>query len=357
MTRRLTDVERVDWIALARAPKVGPVTFFQLLAKFGSPGAALKGMTSLGADRAAAEHELAATRQLGGEVLCATEEVFPATLGELSPPPPVLSILGNTDLFTRPAIALVGARDASAAGRKLARIMAADLGRAGLVTASGLARGIDGEVHAASLDTGTIAVLAGGVDQLYPPQHRDLYDAIREQGIIVSERPFGHRATARDFPRRNRIITGLAVGTVVIEAAQRSGSLISARMAGEQGREVMAVPGSPLDPRAAGTNKLLRDGATLVRDAADIVEAVSTQSGIDGYRRQASLPFDPPNAANSTDHGLPARIFEALSATPMPIAEIATACACSARQCAAILMELEIDGRAVTHAGGLASRS
>ena len=358
MTARLPDEDRIDWIALARAPRVGPVSFFQLLARFGSPAEALREMPSIKADRRAAARELSATRELGGDILTAQEAGYPEALTHLDPPPPVLSVLGRAALFDAPAIALVGARDASAAGRKLARQLASALGEAGFVTVSGLARGIDGEVHAASLETGTIAVLAGGIDQVYPPQHRDLYEAIAGHGLIVSERALGHRATARDFPRRNRIITGLAAGTVVVEAAERSGSLISARMAGEQGREVMAVPGSPLDPRAAGTNRLLRNGATLIRHAGDVIEAVSTQTAEAVGRTQIPLPLEPDNRPESpAPDGLAARILEALSPTPMPLAEIARSCGCTARQCAAVLMELELDGRALTHAGGLASRT
>lgn len=241
----------------------------------------------------------------------------------------------------------------------MARQLARDLGQSGVVTVSGLARGIDGEVHAASLDTGTIAVLAGGADHVYPPQHAELYAEVASRGLIVSERALGQRATAHDFPRRNRIITGLAAGTVVIEAADRSGSLISARMAGEQGREVMAVPGSPLDARSSGTNRLIRNGATLVRHAADVLEAVAYQMGEAPMRRQTSLPFDRPTSASADDapEGLAIRILEALSPTPLPIAEIALASQCTARQCAALLMELEIEGKAQTHAGGLASRT
>lgn len=359
MTGVPDEAARRAWLALARAPRIGPVTFFQLLAKFGSPADALKAMPSIGADLDAAAAELDASRALGATVLLAGDDDFPALLSELSPPPPVLTVIGQPDLFTRPAIALVGARDASAAGRKMARQLARDLGQSGIVTVSGLARGIDGEVHAASLETGTIAVLAGGADQVYPPQHADLYAEIAARGLIVSERALGQRATAHDFPRRNRIITGLAAGTVVIEAADRSGSLISARMAGEQGREVMAVPGSPLDPRASGTNRLIRNGATLVRNGEDVLEAVAYQLGEAPLRRQTTLAFDNPASAQTEEapDGLAGRILEALSPTPLPIAEIALASQCSARQCAALLMELEIDGKARTHAGGLASRA
>ena len=352
------DNDLVSWLALARAPRIGPVTFFQLLARYGTPDQALAAQPNIKADHQAARREIDAALAAGVHILPASDARFPEALSHLSPPPPVIMVRGQLDLLSRPAIALVGARDASAAGRKMARHLAASVGEAGLVTVSGMARGIDGEVHAASLDTGTIAVLAGGVDQIYPPQHRELYEALCEKGAIVSERMFGHRATARDFPRRNRIITGLAVGTVVVEAAERSGSLISARMAGEQGREVMAVPGSPLDARAAGANRLIRNGATLVRHGADILEAVSTQLQGNGHVDWSPrLPLAPAENDAAPRHGLSARILEALSPTPLPIAEIARASDCTARQCAALLMELEIEGKALTHAGGLASRA
>lgn len=355
MSAGSSDERRLYWLALARAPQVGPVTFFQLLAKYGSPRDAVE-RAGIRANLDSARRELDDAAQLGATVLLSEDPAYPAALAELSPPPPVLTVLGNITLLERPAIALVGARDASAAGRKMARELATSLGKAGLVIASGLARGIDGEAHQAALSTGTVAVLAGGVDQIYPPQHADLYHAIAENGLVVSERALGRRATAQDFPRRNRIITGLAIGTVVVEATERSGSLISARMASEQGREVMAVPGSPLDRRAAGTNRLLREGATLVRHAEDILEAVGSQIEDTTVRFHPTLPLDPPESAIAEDDGLTDRIVEALSPTPLPIADIARASGCTARQCAARLMELELEGRALTHAGGLASK-
>ncbi|MEO1407168.1 MAG: DNA-processing protein DprA, partial [Pseudomonadota bacterium] len=250
MSRRdLSDKERLDWLRLARTPNVGPVTFFQLLSRFGSVASAIDALPEL-AKRAGRkrslkapaedviEAELAATSKFGAKLIAACEPNYPRLLAALDPPPPILTVLGREDLLAQRAVAIVGARNASAAGRKIARDMAAYLGQQGFVVVSGLARGIDGEAHASALSTGTIAVLGGGVDHVYPPQHDRLYAAIAADGAIVSESPFGHRATARDFPRRNRLVTGLALGTVVIEAAERSGSLISARTAGEQGREV-----------------------------------------------------------------------------------------------------------------------
>lgn len=304
--------------------------------------------------RATIEAEYQKTLDYGGQILCASQPEFPPLLKQLGPPPPVLSVLGNVTLFQKRSVAIVGARQASAVGRKLARDMAAKLTSEGFVIVSGLARGIDGEAHAASLNGGTIAVLGGGIDHVYPPQHHKLYEAISEAGIIVSESPFGHRATAKDFPRRNRIITGLSEGVVVIEAAERSGSLISARTALEQNREVMAVPGSPLEPRSAGSNRLLRDGATLIRDADDVIEALS--SSLAGVIKAPPPPYyedqddDLPIPPNQVD-----AVKQALGPHPVSIEEIARAAGLGRARCAAILVELEISGDAVTYSGGFAA--
>ncbi|MEL6387303.1 MAG: DNA-processing protein DprA [Pseudomonadota bacterium] len=363
--RPVTDAERADWLRLARTSSVGPVTFFQLLARYKSAAKALEGLPDLARkagrkrplkapDAALIEAELEATNRHGAQVLTALDPAFPPLLRALDPPPPILTALGNTDLVTQPAIAIVGARNASAAGRKLARDLSAELGRAGYVTVSGLARGIDGEAHAASLQTGTIAVLGGGVDHIYPPQHERLYAEIAAKGLILSESPFGHRATAKDFPRRNRIITGCALGVVVMEAAERSGSLISARTAGEQGREVMAVPGSPLDPRAAGTNRLIRSGAALVRHAEDVLEVVNSLP----LHRVEAAPLAPlgPEPGEDPPRSQIDAVREGLGYSPMPIDEIARAAGIGAARCMAILMELELAGQAATLPGGLAVR-
>lgn len=363
--RPLSDAERVDWVRLARTPNVGPVTFFQLLGRFGSAGSALEGLPDLARksrsgrelsppDPDLVERELEATRKYGARILASCEPDYPDLLAALDPPPPVLTALGRTELAAKPTVAIVGARNASAAGRKLARDLASDLGKAGFVIVSGLALGIDGEAHAASLDTGTIAVLGGAIDHIYPPQHERLYAEIAAQGLILSESHFGYRAKGQDFPRRNRIITGLSRGVVVVEAAERSGSLISARVAGEQGREVMAVPGSPLDPRAAGTNRLIRQGAALVRHADDVLEILSSLR-FDGVAAPSSRFDTPPDG--DIPQGLAERVKQALSPHPMPIDEIARAAAASPAQCAAILMELELSGEAETLPGGLAARA
>ena len=357
---------RRDWVRLARTPSVGPVTFFQLLTRFGSATAALDALPELArnagrkhplvappADRA--DRELDQTDRFGARLLLASDPDFPHLLKALPAPPPLLTALGRSELLARPTVAIVGARNASAAGRKLARDIAADLSRAGYVTVSGLARGVDGEAHAASLAGGTVAVLGGGIDHVYPPQHDRLYAAIAEKGLILSESPFGHRATAKDFPRRNRLITGCSLGVVVVEATERSGSLISARTAGEQGREVMAVPGSPLDPRAAGTNRLLKEGAALVRDARDVLDCLAGLA-----RRDLAAP-PPPEFENAHDASpLPeaqvAAVRDALTPYPMPVDEIARAAGLGAARCAAILVELERAGDAATLPGALAMR-
>jgi DNA processing protein len=363
--RTLNEAERIDWLRLARTPNIGPVTFFQLLRKFKSAGAALEGLPEvtrrsgrgrnlIPPDIAEIEHELDRTRKYGAQVIASVEPSYPPLLKALDPPPPVLTALGKVELATKPTVAIVGARNASAAGRKLARDIGSALGRAGLVTVSGLALGIDGEAHAASLGTGTIAVLGGAVDHVYPPQHDRLYAEIASEGLILSESPFGYRAKAQDFPRRNRIITGLSRGVVVVEAAERSGSLISARMAGEQGRDVMAMPGSPLDPRSAGTNRLIREGATLVRHADDILEVLESLA-FTGVSSRGQVFEGAPEPDLPAD--LIERIQQALSPHPMPLDEIARAAGATPAQCAAALMELELAGEAVTLPGGLASRA
>lgn len=363
----ISGTERLNWICLARTHGIGPVSFFQLLRRFGSAGAALEALPELSNRSRSSrrlqpptpeevEQELKAVERYGARIVLSSEPDYPPLLTNLEPPPPVLTLLGKAEFAARPTVALVGARNASAAGRKIARDMAAELGRNGFTIVSGLALGIDGEAHAASLQTGTVAVLGGAIDHVYPPQHQRLYAEIAAAGLIVSESPFGYRAKAQDFPRRNRIITGMSIGVVVVEAAERSGSLISARVAGEQGREVMAVPGSPLDPRAAGTNSLLHQGATLVRHADDVMEILTSLD-----HRQVSAPpprpFEYAAEASEPDDSEIERVLSALSPHPMPIDEIARASSLPAARCAAVLLELEIAGEAQTLPGGLAVKA
>jgi DNA processing protein len=272
-TTQLTDAERLNRLRLIRSDNVGPRTFRSLLQHFGDARTALERLPDLarrgGAARPgricsedSARAELEASKR-GGVSLVAPEEAgYPPRLATLDDAPPLLGIRGTPDVLMRPMIAVVGSRNASGAGLKFAGALARDLGDAGFVVISGLARGIDQAAHRASIQSGTVAVLAGGHDKIYPPEHEDLLAALLEAGGAISEMPLGHVPRARDFPRRNRLISGAALGVVVVEAAHRSGSLITARIAAEQGREVFAVPGSPLDPRAAGTNDLIKQGAT-----------------------------------------------------------------------------------------------
>ena len=277
--------ERLARLQLAATERVGPVTYHELLQRFGSATAALAALPGLAAEAGLRRppavppaHEItaeaAALQRIGGRHLVIGDADYPAALAALADAPPVLRVCGDTRLFDRPLIALVGARNASTAGRRMAGDLARDLGAAGLVVVSGLARGIDTAAHQATLETGTIAVVAGGLDIVYPPENEALYRAIVGSGLLLTEMPLGAVPQARHFPRRNRIISGLCAGVVVVEAALQSGSLITAQRAADQGRDVFAVPGSPLDPRCRGSNRLLKDGAQLVECAADILDSL-----------------------------------------------------------------------------------
>src|ERR1700712_1191175 len=287
----LTDEQRIDWLRLIRSYNVGPRTFRSMINHFGSARAALDRLPDLARRGGAARQmricsendaktEIAAGKNIGVSLAAPGEAGYPPRLALIDDAPPLLGVRGATDALMRPMIAIVGARNASGAGLKFASQLARDLGDAGFVIASGLARGIDQAAHRASLASGTVAVLAGGHDRVYPPEHEDLLaEMLQSGGAAISEMPLGHVPRARDFPRRNRLISGVAIGVVVVEAAFRSGSLITARIAAEQGREVFAVPGSPLDPRAAGTNDLIKQGATLTTEASDVINAVEPIMG------------------------------------------------------------------------------
>ena len=358
---------RIAALRLTRTPGVGPVAFAALLKHNGDPVRALAALPERAAragrrrldipSRDRAEQELDAVEAIGGRLLVCCEPAFPDRLRALDPPPPVISVLGGTELFTRPAIGVVGARNASAAGKKMARDLASGLGEAGYVVVSGLAAGIDGEAHRASLDTGTIAVLAGGVDHVYPPQHDGLYRALTEKGAIVSENPIGATARAQDFPRRNRLISGLSLGVLVVEAEIRSGSLITARNALEQNREVFAVPGSPLDPRARGTNRLIRDGALLVETAKDIIDALERPMLRFGAEAPPPLNYQAEGWEDAPPKDALDRMRDALSFTPTPIAALAEAAGLPAPLAASALVELELAGEAQTFFGGHAART
>ena len=359
---RLTDEQRRDWLRLARSENVGPVAFRYLIETFGEPAQAIAAIPRL-AERAGgaqpprvpspaeADRELAAGEALGAKLLCACEPAFPPLLAALDPPPPLIWVLGDGGLLHGRSVAVVGARNASAAGQRFARALAHDLGQAGFTVVSGLARGIDGAAHDGSLDTGTIAVLGGGPDDVYPPEHDGLYRKIAGRGCIVSESPPGYRAQARDFPRRNRLISGLALGVVVVEAELRSGSLITARLAAEQGREVFAVPGSPLDARAKGTNDLIRQGAALCEGAEDVIRALDGMGA--GMREPEPSGCLPPRA-DEPDAALLQRVADLLSPTPTAWDDLARAAGAPGPLVYAALVELSLAGRCELLPGGTA---
>jgi DNA processing protein len=360
---RLSDRQRLSWLRLIRTQNVGPASFRDLINRFGSAEAALEILPELmisgGANRIAripsiaeAEAELETARRGGARFVGIGEPDYPPLLKNMDHPPPLLAVKGEGTVFRLPAIAIVGARNASLAGIKMARTLAADLGRDGYGIVSGLARGIDTAAHQGSLATGTIGVLAGGLDMPYPPENVGLCNEIAERGgAVVSEMPFGWQPRAQDFPRRNRLVAGMALGLVVVEAAQRSGSLISARLATEMGRLVFAVPGSPLDPRAAGTKGLLTDGATLGTEAADISSAIAPLTGLQAPKATPlENPIDfssPPPSENDR-----ARVVEALGPTPVSVYEIIRHTGLHPAQVFMVLLELDLAGRLERHAGG-----
>jgi len=358
----LTDEQRIDWLRLIRSDNVGPRTFRSLINHFGSAHAALARLPDLarrgGAARAGricseddARTELAASQRHGVSLVAPGEAGYPPRLAMLDDAPPLLGVRGAQDVLMRPMIAIVGSRNASGAELKFAQTLARDLSDAGFVIVSGLARGIDQAAHRASLANGTVAVLAGGHDRIYPPEHEDLLAAMLESGGAISEMPMGHVPRARDFPRRNRLISGAALGVIVVEAAHRSGSLITARIAAEQGREVFAVPGSPLDPRAAGTNDLIKQGATLTTQASDVIDAIEPIMGRPIVLRE---PDDDPLALEP-EAGDRARIVDLLGPTPILLDDLIRMAETSPAIARTVLLELELAGRLERHGGGLVS--
>ncbi|WP_313009250.1 DNA-processing protein DprA [Brevundimonas vesicularis] len=354
----LDPAERFARLRLARTDRIGPVAFTQLIGRYGSAVSALdalpdlvrkSGAASIPPPVEAVEREIAAGEAIGARLLVLGDSDYPEMLAALDPPPPILWTRGRVDLLNQPSVAIVGARIASAGGQRIARGLAQQLGQAGHVVVSGMARGIDAAAHEGALATGTVAVLGGGVNDIYPSEHADLYARLTEQGCVVSESPVGARAQARDFPRRNRIISGLSRGVVVVEAEVRSGSLITARLAAEQGRDVFAVPGSPLDPRARGPNELLRQGAILCEGIEDIDRAFNT------LRTLREPPADPMRFDGDIDDAFLDRVAALLSPTPTPRDEIARALNAPVSQVAAALLELSLTGRANLLPGGLAS--
>ena len=361
--------ERVNRLRLARTDQVGAVTFHALIRRFGSAGRALDALPELSrrggrlhalrpVSRGEAEREIEAGQRAGARLMVFGDGDYPPLLAAAEPAPPVLWLAGNGELLSRTAIAVVGARIASAAGQRFARILASELGAEGVLIVSGMARGIDAAAHEGALATGTAAVLAGGIDDIYPPEHQGLYEKIRSRGVILSENPPGRRAQARDFPRRNRIISGLSRGTVVVEAELRSGSLITARFAAEQGRDVWAVPGSPLDPRSRGVNDLIRQGAMVCEGAADVLRELATDRPLDEPDRSTwtGPDLDEAALARATEQ-LHAALLHHLSPVPVPIDELVRSTGAPAGVVLAALVELVLAGRAELHPGSLATRA
>ncbi len=373
--------EKLARIALARSGGIGPILYFRLLRRFGNALAAHRALPDLMArgrlepgrigSFEAAEQELATAARIGARLLLHGESGYPARLAHLADPPPVLAIRGEPALFDGPAVAIVGARNASANGRTFARQMARELAAAGILVISGLARGIDTAAHEGALEQvgRTAAVVACGLDIAYPPENAELMGTIGESGLLVSERAFGEPPRAKHFPRRNRLIAGLSLAVVVVEAAERSGSLMTARLAAELGREVMAVPGTPLDPRHRGTNRLLREGAALVQSAAEVLELLD---GLPGAMRPppvaaGAMPVppeqppvarrEPPAAAAAPEMSpLLERLESCLAPEPLPVDELVRQCQASAADVQEALLELELAGRIAWHPGNRVSR-
>lgn len=355
----MTPAEKIARLCLIRTENVGPITYKRLLERFGSAQKALQMLPELAKRggksaplkayaRDLAEQEIEKIEKFGAHLVTIGEEYYPRLLAEIEDAPPIITVLGHPHLLSKNSLAVVGARNASLTGRKIAESFSGKVGDAGYVIVSGLARGIDSAAHQASIRTGTIAVVAGGIDVIYPRENEKLYKDIAEQGAIVAESPFGTEPLARHFPRRNRIISGLARGLLVVEAAEKSGSLITARMALEQNREVFAVPGSPLDPRAAGTNSLLRDGAHMATTPEDILQVMNSlrnnhlsDSGdnrFGGYSETTA-------ALSAPDQKLYDKMIECLSYTPITIDEIIRAVHAPASDVLTVILELEIAGR------------
>lgn len=364
----LTDRQKIAWLRLIRSDNVGPVTFRGLINHFGSAETALEMLPELSrrggssrqirvASREEAEREIDIATRFKARFIGIGEPDYPSALRQIDGAPPLLAVRGDVRATVPPAIGIVGSRNSSINGQKFAAMLARDCGRAGYTIVSGLARGIDASAHRASLQTGTIAALAGGLDRPYPPENFSLLDEIwNGNGLVVSEMPFGWEPRARDFPRRNRLIAGISLGVVIVEAAKRSGSLITARLAGDFGRLVFAVPGSPLDLRSQGTNGLIKDGAILTTEPADILDAMAPLTRRDLFSHlQAEEPAAnmAPKKVNPPDDSDRTRVIEALGASPVETDDVIRHTGLSAATVYLILLELDLAGRLHRHAGGL----
>jgi DNA processing protein len=361
----LTPSQKISWLRLIRTENVGPVTFRQLLNRAGSAEQAIADLPRLAArvgvgatvpTVAEAEAEIAGIEKLGGRLVASGEPGYPPLFNHIAGAPPLIAVIGGERLDLERTVAIVGARNASAAGQRMTEVLARDLGEAGYTVVSGLARGIDAAAHKASLPTGTVAVLAGGLDRIYPAENLPLARAILEQGgMLLTEMPLGWAPRAQDFPRRNRLVSGLSRGVVVVEAARRSGSLITARLALEQNREVFAVPGSPLDPRAEGGNHLIQEGARLVTSARDIIDSLAEADP----RRTALLEpeWDPVIDEGFADidpgSGERARLLEALSPAPVAVDQLIATAGLSVGVVQMLLLELDLAGRIEWSSGQL----
>ncbi len=404
---RLTDAQRLDWLRLIRTESIGPQTFRALINRHGGAAAALdalprlaarKGRSIAVADADACRREMDELSARGARLVALGDPEYPKALRSIHSPPPLIAVQGDLAVFARPMVAVIGSRNASAAGLAFTERVVRDLAAAGFVIASGLARGVDARAHQASIGMGTVAALAGGLDKIYPPEHVGLAQNICARGALISEMPLGWEPRGRDFPRRNRIVAGMALGTLVIEASRGSGSLITAKFAADEGREIFAVPGSPLDPRAEGTNQLLRDGATLCTRAEDVLNVLLPMAGggepqlplfREDERRApaeplwdefnllydevaapttvAGLAFDEPvraapspafaDAPRAAHQGLAlrAQVESLLGPSPVALDDLVRASGAPVAQVRSALLDLELEGRLERHGGGLVS--
>lgn len=368
----LTQGEAFARIRLLRSPNIGPVSYRQLIARFGNAADALEALPELGsrgkrsyhpASNDRIEREIEGVRRAGARYLFHDQPDYPALLAELDSAPPIITCRGNLALASQPCVAMVGARNASAAAVKLARDFATELARLGFTVVSGLARGIDGACHEGAFPK-TIGVIASGIDIAYPPQHEELQERIATEGLLIAEQPPGTEPRGRHFPSRNRIIAGLASGTLVVEAAPKSGSLITARLAGEAGREVMAIPGSPLDTRSLGCNQLIRDGAVLVQSADEVAELLQSFTGAPRSQfhvAEGGVEFDYKELRQlewgeaKVDHGGDV-IAGLLTKAPIAVDELIRQSGAPSAAVHMTLLELELSGELERHAGGLVSR-